>query len=627
MFATLIILLAALPLFFLDGVSGALFRPLAMSYVLAVLASLVVALIVTPALSLILLSGMLVVAAPPVAATKQDPDAVPGRRGSPLLSWLQRGYERALTRTVQKARPALWGAVVAMIVVAGLGALMLLRQESPSPRLAQEAPLPAPREPYLTIRWEGAPGTSHPEMERIVNRASAELREIPGVRNVSAHVGRAVYGDQVVGINSAELWVGIDPAADYDATVAAVRETSAGYVGLDQQVNTYLQQMVSQPQTRSGDGITVRVFGEDPDILRSEAEKVRQALEGIAGVVDPQVALPAEEPTLEVEVDLASAQSHGIKPGDVRRAAATLLSGLQVGSLFEKQKVFDVVVWSTPATRRDLTAIHDLLIDAPDGGHVRLGNVAYVRMAPAATVIRREAVSPYLDVILDVKGRSPRAVANDVRAALKGVSFPLEYHAEVLDDYAARQAAPMRILLAVLVAVIGAFLLLQAALGSWRLALVALLTLPVALAGGMIVAAFVGGGASLGSLLGLFTILAIAVRNGVVLISRYRRLEQEEGAPCAGGFGPELVLRGSRERVAPILLTAFTTALACVPFALAGNVPGNETVGAIAIVVLGGLVTTTLLNLFLMPILYLRFGASQEPLAAGHPVAAPETSA
>jgi Cu/Ag efflux pump CusA len=331
--------------------------------------------------------------------------------------------------------------------------------------------------------------------------------------------------------------------------------------------------------------------------------------------------LPAEEPTLEIEVDLASAQTHGIKPGDVRRAAATLLSGLQVGSLFEAQKVFDVVVWSTPETRGDLTAIHDLLIDTPDGGHVRLGNVAYLRITPAATVIRREAVSPYRDVILNVKGRNPRAVANDAKAALLGMQFPLEYHAEVVGDHAVHQTAQQRILLAVLVAAIGVFLLLQAALGSWRLALVTFLTLPVALAGGVIVAAFIGG-ASLGALLGLLTILAIAVRNGVVLISHYRHLEQDEGE----AFGPELVLRGSRERMAPILLTAFAMALALLPFAIAGNIPGNELLGAIAVVVLGGLVTTTLLNLFLMPALYLRFGASYEPAELSYPTTAPQGS-
>ena len=192
----------------------------------------------------------------------------------------------------------------------------------------------------------------------------------------------------------------------------------------------------------------MRVYGEDLEVLRSEAEKVRQALAGIDGVVDSHVVLPLRSPRLEIEVDLAAAQRYGVKPGDVRRAAATLLSGLQVGSLFEEQKVFDVVVWSTPETRESLTDIRDLLIDTPGGGHVRLGEVADVRIASSPTVIRREAVSPYLDVRFNVQGRMLSAVANDVKAPIQNFTFPLEYHAEVLGDYAARQAAQQRILIA-----------------------------------------------------------------------------------------------------------------------------------------------------------------------------------
>jgi Cu/Ag efflux pump CusA len=424
----------------------------------------------------------------------------------------------------------------------------------------------------------------------------------------------------VVGINSAETWIGIDPAADRDATVAAIHEIAEGYVGLNHEVSTYLQRTLSQPETSAESGLTVRVFGEDLDVLRSEAEKIRQVVAGIPGVVDPHVVLPFEEPTLEIEVDLASAQTQGIKPGDVRRAAAILLSGLQVGSLFEAQKVFDVVVWSTPATRASLTDIRELLIDTPSGGHVRLEDVANVRLTSAPTVIRREAVSPYLDVRFGVQGRTFGSVANDVAATLRGIRFPLEYHAEVLGDYAAHQSAQQHFFLAVVLGLIGMFLLLQAAFGSWRLALVTYLTLPVALAGSAIAAAFTGGGVSLGSLLGLLTVFSIAVRNVVVLISHYRHLEQHEGEV----FGPELVLRGSRERVTPILLTAFATALAFLPFALAGNVPGNEIVHPVATIVLGGLITATLLNLFVMPALYLRFGASTEPVMQTLPAPAPE---
>jgi Cu/Ag efflux pump CusA len=446
-------------------------------------------------------------------------------------------------------------------------------------------------------------------MDRIVARASQELRAIPGVRNVGSHVGRAALGDQVTGIHSAETWVSIDPQADYDATVAAVQDTVYGYPGLGHEVQTYVQQTLGEPQTNTGNGITVRVFGEDHDVLRSEAEKVRQAISGIPGVVDPHVVLPAEEATLEIEVDLASAQTHGIKPGDVRRAAAILLSGLQVGSLFEEQKVFDVVVRGAPDIRNSVTDVREMLIETPGGEHVRLGDVADVRVTSAPIVIRREAISPYLDVAFEVGGRDALAVTSDVKTALKNFPFALEYHAEVLGDYAAQQAAQRTMLLTGAVAAIGIFLLLQAAYGSWRLAAVAVVTLPTALAGGML-AALLGGGLSLASSFGFLTVLGIAVRNGIVMTNHFQQLEQREGE----AFGPELVLRGARERLAPILTTAFTTALAFVPFVLFGGSPGFEIVRTIAIVILGGLATSTLLDLFVLPTLYLRFGSSREPV-------------
>jgi Cu/Ag efflux pump CusA len=284
-----------LPAFFMEGMSGALFRPLAVSYALAVLAAMAVALTVTPALSLILLS-------------KTPPEG----RASPLIPWLQRGYERVLSRTA--TRPWLAYAAVAVLVVAG--AVLL-------PSLKWNQLLPSLREPYLTIQLEAVPGTSHPEMNRIVARVSSELRAIPGIRNVGAHVGRAVFGDRVVGINSAELWVSLDPAADNDATVAAVQEAVDGYAGLDHKVQTYVQQTLGQPQTGAGDAITVRVFGEDYAVLRGQAEKLQQTLAGIDGVADPHVMLPVEEPTMKIEVDLASAQRYGVKPGDVRRSGGS----------------------------------------------------------------------------------------------------------------------------------------------------------------------------------------------------------------------------------------------------------------------------------------------------------------
>ena len=579
-FATLITLLAVLPVFFLEGLSSALFVPLAVSYALAVLAAMAVALTVTPALSLMLLAN-----AP-----------LEGRQ-SPLVRWLKGGYERVLARTVRNPRLAY--AVMALLILAGVVGLPFIRQNQL---------LPSFKEPYLTIQLEAAPGTSLPAMNQSLAQVTSELRTVSGVKNVGAHVGRAVFGDKVVGINYAEVWVSIDPQADYDATVAAVEAAMDGYSGLDPKVQTYLQQVVGQTQTSAGDALTLRVLGEDHKVLREQAEQLQQVLAGINGVVDPQVVLPKEEPTVEIEVDLDSAQRFGVKPGDVRRAAATLLSGIQVGSLFEEQKVFDVVVWSTPETRDGIEDIPQLLVDTPGGGHVRLGEVADVRIVSSPTVIHREGVSPYRDVVFNVQGRDADAVISDVKATIQNYAFPLEYHAVVLEDYATRQATQQRLLISGIMAAFGIFLFLQASLRSWRLAAATFMTLPAALAGCVLAALLGGSLISLASLFGILTILGIAVRNSVLTINHYQYLEHEEGE----SFGPELVLRGSRERIAPILMTTLSTGLAVLPFVLFGGIPGLEMVRPIAIVILGGLVTSVLINLFVVPPLYLRVGASVE---------------
>jgi len=580
-FATLITLLAILPVFFIEGINGGLFQPVAVSYALAVLAAMVVALTVTPALSMLFLS-------------KANLEV----RESPVVSRLKGGYERNLAKAI--GSPGLANVAVVVLVVAAIVAVPFLRQGQTIPTF---------QDPYLMVRFEGAAGTSNSEMNRIVSKVSSELRAISGVSNVGAHVGRAVFGDQVVNVNSSELWVNIDPKADYDATVAAVQDVVNGYPGLDRDVRTYVQQTLNQAQTSASHDITVRLYGEEHGVLRVEADKLRQALSGVNGVADPRVILPVDEPTVEIEVDLNSAQRFGVKPGDVRRSAAILLSGMHAGSLFEEQKIFDVVVWSTPDTRHSLSDIRNLLIDTPGGGHVRLGEVADVRIVASPTVIKREAVSAYLDIVFNVEGRSASAVAIDVNAAIKNFAFPLEYHAEVVNDFATRQAAQQGILLSAIVAIFGIFLLLQAAFRSWRLALVAIVTLPAALAGG-VMADFLGNGGtlSLGLLAGCLTVLGIALRNSIMLFSHYQQLDEHGGED----FGPGLIVRGARERLSPTLMTALATGLALLPFVLFGNIAGHEIIRPIAIVTIGGLVTSTWLNLFAMPALYLRFGASRE---------------
>lgn len=578
-YATLIDAIALLPVFFMEGLTGAFFRPLALSYALAVLASMFVAMTVTPAMALLLMAK-----------------APLERREPRQVRWLKGAYTRVLARIIRRPRWT-YGAVGAVAVV-GLLVYPLLGQSL----------LPSFKERDFLMHWVTTPGTSHPEMVRITTQGSLELRAIPGVRNFGAHIGQAVAADEVVGMHFGENWISVDPKADYDPTVAAVQDVVAGYPGLYRDVQTYLKERIREVLTGSSDAIVVRIYGEDLPTLRAKAEEVRAPLAEVDGVVEEHVELQVEEPQIEIEVDVAAAQQHGLKPGDVRRQVAALMASEEVGDFFIGGRVYDVRVWSVPALRNDATAVSNLLIDTPTGGQVRLSDIASVRIAPTPNVIRHENGARRIDVSANVRGRDLGATAQDFNARLESVDFPLGYHAEVLGEFAERQDTQRRLIGFGLVAALGIFLLLQASFSSVRLALLAFLTLPSALVGGVL-AAWAGDGViSLGSLVGFLTVLGIAARNGIMLMSHYQHLEREEGEP----FGPGLVLRGARERLAPILMTALATALALVPLVVKGSVPGHEIEHPMAVVILGGLVTSTLLNLFVVPSLYLRFGRGRQ---------------
>jgi CzcA family heavy metal efflux pump len=578
-YATVIIAVTLVPLLFIGGPSGAFLPHVALAYLAAILASMVVALTITPALGFILFSRW--------------PSA---RHASPLVRRLQHRYHWWLARIADKRRTVL--AVAGIVALAGLLILPV----------SAAAIIPTFQDRDLLIHWDGAPGTSLPEMSRIVARASNELQAIPGVRSVGGHVGRAIASDQVVGSNSGELWVGIDPAADYDATFAAIKGVVKGYPGLRHTISTFPNDRISQVLSGSTNDLVVRVYGEDLDVLRSKAAEVSKVMAGIEGVTDAAVDSPVDEPTLEVQVDLVKAQEHGIKAGDVRRAAATLLSGLQVGSLFEDQKVFEVVVWGIPEIRHSLSSIRDLLIETPTGGYVRLGDVADVRVASSPSSIKREGVARRIDIGANVRGRDLEAVARDVQAAIARVEFPLEHHAELLGGYAEKLALREQVIAFAAAAAILVFLLLQAAFGSWRLAAMVFLTLPAALAGGLLVAVAAGGVISLGSIAGFIAVFGLAARSAILLVSQYQRLEREEGESS----GAPLVLRGAREQLGPTLTAAVAIGLAVLPFVILGDRAGLEMAHPMALVILGGLITSTLINLFVIPVLYLRSGPSPE---------------
>jgi CzcA family heavy metal efflux pump len=574
-YATLIEVLALLPVFFLEGLSGAFFRPLAVSYALALLASMAVALTVSPAMALILLSR-----------------APLSERESPLVRWLQGSYSRFLARIVSQPRAAY--ACLTVIVVAGLVI---------TPRLGQSL-LPDFKERDFLMHWLTEPGTSCGEEVRITMQANKELRNIPGVRNFGSHIGQALIMDEVYGVYFGENWISIDPKVDYDKTLAAVQEAVDGYPGLQRDVQTYLKERIREVLTGSPTAITVRIFGDDLATLRAKADEVKESFDKIPGIVDLKVEAQKEIAQIDVKVDLEAANRYGVKPGDVRRTAAALVTGTEAGDLFREGKAYDVNVWSVPECRNSLESIRDLLIDTPHDGQVRLASLASVGIVPTPNHIDRWQMKRKIDVRANVRGRDLGAVVKDVEHQLASVEFPTGYHPEMLGEWTERMAAQKQMRFLTILSAIGILLILQASFLNWRLAILGFTALPAALVGGVLAAYFGDGIISLGSLVGFLTVLGIAARNGIMLISHYQHLEKEEGEP----FGPGLVIRGARERISPIMMTACTTAVALAPLLIAGTIPGHEIEHPMAVVIMGGLITSTLLNLFIVPSLYLAFG-------------------
>jgi CzcA family heavy metal efflux pump len=574
-YATLIVVIVFLPIFFLDGIAGSFFRPLASAYILSVLASLIVALTVTPALCYMLLTSH------------------HGRaEEAPVARGLRRVYAAVLPALIRRPFVAI-SVIVATFV---LSAAMATRFGSEF--------LPEFQETDFLMHFVTKPGASVEEMDRVTVIASRELRAIPGVRNFGSHIGRAEVADEVYGPNFTELWISVDPDVDYPATVKKIQRVMDGYPGMYCDVQTYLKERSKEVLSGTSASIAVRLFGPDMEKLRAKAKEAEKVMATVAGVTNLKVESQVLVPQVEVRLRPEAAERYGLTPGHVRRATTTLLRGLKVGEVYEGQKRFDVVVWGVPSCRDDVASLQALPIDTPAGVQVRLKDVADVAVVPMPNEIKREAASRRLDITCNVRGRDLGAVAAEVEEKVRGLNFEAGYHPEFLGEEAARRESSNRLAALAALALAGVVLVIYSDFKSWRTTAMVALTLPFALVGGGVGVAVTGGILSLGSLVGFVTVLGIAARNGIMLVSHYRHLEDHEG--CA--FGEDLVRRGSEERLAPILMTALATGLALLPLVLSGQKPGHEVEYPLAVVILGGLVTSTLLNLFLLPPLYLRFG-------------------
>ena len=435
-YATLMALLLLVPVLLSTTMAPSFLRATVTAYVLALAASFAVSLTVTPALCALLL--------------RKQP---PGRRPRHVAA-LERVHALAYRGAVRRPMAAL----MATGIVLALGVASASQLEW--------SLHPSFKERDLLITVKAVPGTSNPEMSRVSSRVAAELRTISGVRQVGAQVGRAVMSDQRSSVDSGQLWLNLTEEADYDATLDDIAGVLHGYPGLLLQTQTYLTKVARDTNPARAPPVVVRLRGPDGDILTERAQAVRTALVGVRGIAAPQVEQQIGQPEIEVQVDLDAAGRFGVKPGDVRRAATTLLSGLEVGSLFEEQKVFEVMVVGAPHVRHSLHDIAQLPIQTPSGKAVPLADVAKIQITRAAANITREGVNRRLDVTAGLKGRSRADVERDVQAALSAVKLPREHHAELLEPSDTPSGSPLW--LVALATLAGIYLLVQAAVPAGR---------------------------------------------------------------------------------------------------------------------------------------------------------------
>jgi CzcA family heavy metal efflux pump len=580
-FATLIVIIIFLPVLALTGIAGSFFKPLALAYVSAIAASLLVAMTVTPALAYFLL---------------RDEKTV--HEDTKLAAWLQEKYSNSLSQIVTYPKKAMMMIAVSLAGTA-LGVLALNHEF-----------LPAFKETDFLMHFVERPGTSLEQMSLMTLRANKDLIAIPGVKNFGSHIGRAEVADEVVGPNFTELWISLDDKVDYDQALGQIQKVMNGYAGIFTDVQTYLKERSKEVLTGTSSSIVVRVFGPDIEVLRDQAHAVETAIAGIDGIADLKVESQTLVPQVEIRLKERALAQYGLTAGQVRRITTTLLKGFKAGEIYENQRRVDVLVWSTAQSRTDLAAISNLALDTPIGQQVRLKDVADIQIVPMANEIKRESASRRIDITANVKGKSLSEVAQQVESRVKAMAFPQGYYPVLLGEYQIQKEASFRLYSFGMLALVGIFLVLYSDFKSMRLSLMAFATLPFALVGSVIALFISGGTMSLGSVVGLVTVTGIAARNGIMLLSHYRHLQQVEGML----FGLELIMRGAQERLLPILMTALATGLALLPLIISGNRPGHEIEYPLAIVIFGGLVTSTMLNLMLLPSLYMKFGKSNSSL-------------
>ena len=576
-YATFIVALVFLPVIALSGVQGALFRPLGLAYIFAILASLAVALTVTPALTLVLLA-------------RRSQHAGESR----FLARLKEGYRHRIAAFQHRPGVVMVTAValvlIALVMIPFFGATFL----------------PDFNEGHYVGHMSAVPGTSIDESLRLGRTATAVLRSDPRVRSVAQRVGRAELGEDILGTQDSEFEVDIVPlsADDAESLKAELQRKLAGIPGVVFALKAFLTERIEETVSGSTAPVVVKLFGNDLDSLDVAARAVSAAVRGVPGATSVQLDAPPVAPEAIVRFRPDALAAAGIAAGDALTAVETATAGATVAQVFEGNRSIDVVVRlgkSRIARPEDLATIP---LSGSNGRIVMLGQVAVVGRSSARYSIAHEGSRRVLKVTSDVTGRDVASFTNEVTGRLRTIRLPRGVYADVTGTAAAQKLAQRELLLRSLVVAAGIVMLLWMAFGDTRRTLLVLANLPFALVGGVFAVFATGGVLSLGSLIGFVTLFGISTRNAIMLISHYDHLVREEGVT----WGIDAAIRGAVERLGPVTMTAAVTALGLLPLALGSGAPGREIEGPLAIVILGGLVTSTALTLFVLPTLALRFG-------------------
>src|SRR5215216_4270601 len=586
LFATLIIILVFLPLFSLGGFEGRMFSPLAFAYIISIFVSLVVALTVTPVLCYFLLGRS---------------KLIHDEKDSRVVAWLKRHYAGVLNWTLRHPYKII-GTSVAMLLIA----VLLV------PLMGGEF-LPPFNEGTLNINASLPPGTSLQESNRIGNIIETVLHQTPEVVSTTRRTGRAELDEHAAGVNTSEIEVvtkeGDRPHAEF---MDDVRENLSRIPGVSVEVGQPISHRIDHLLSGTRAQIAIKLFGPDLATLRGKAGEIRSAMAQVPGIVDLLVEPQVGVPQVQVNMNRQAAAAVGLRAEDLAETVDTAFNGHVASQVLEEQRTYDVLVRFDDSARQSVESIGRTLIDTPAGAKVPIGQVAEVRVDQGPNTINRENVQRRIIVQANVADRDLGSVIEDVRTAIgQKVRLPQGYFVQYGGQFEAQEKASRQILLFSIVAIAGIFLLLYIALKSVRSAFLVMANLPLALIGGVVMVFLSGGTLSIASLVGFITLFGIATRNGIMLISHYSHLMTEESVAFR-----DAIVQGSMERLSPILMTALVTGVGLIPLALGVGQPGKEIQQPMAIVILGGIFTSTFLNMIVIPALYLKFGRAEARAAS-----------